>query len=245
MQVKKNPRADLSRKSLIFFQIGLIFVLALVYYGIEWKFNVRETSSISYETAVPELTLEDIPVTEVKELLPPPPPPPIPEFIEVIPDELEVEETEIRSTETNQEERMEKIVEVAEIIEEKIEEKVEAVPFVLIEEVPLYPGCENKGDNEARKKCMSAKINELVRNEFNTSLGDKLNLYGINRIFVIFKIDENGKVTDIKTRGPHKALEAEAERVIKLLPQMMPGKQRNRPVSVLYNLPITFEVKNL
>ncbi|MGA8854827.1 MAG: energy transducer TonB [Christiangramia sp.] len=241
MQVRKNPQADTRRNSLIFFQLGLIIVLTITYAGLEWKFDDKNTSR-DYVIAVPDINMEDIPITEVNNIPPPPPPPPpIPEVIEVVADNLQVEETEIQSTESHQAEKIEKVIQVAEIVEEKIEEKVEEVPFVLIEEVPLYPGCEKKADNTQRKNCMSAKINELVKHEFNTGLGEKLSLNGINRIYVFFKIDEYGKVTDIKTRGPHKALEAEAERVVKLIPQMKPGKQRNKPVSVLYTLPIVFD----
>ncbi len=244
MQVRKNPEADLRRNSFIYFQIGMIIVLAITYFGIEWKFALSESSE-SYVINIPEDQMEEIPVTEIKELPPPPPPPPpVPEVIEVVADDLIVEETEIESTESNQEVKIDipKVIEVTEIVEEKIEEKVEEVPFVLIEEVPLFPGCETKSNNIEKKKCLSAKINAHVTREFNTGLGERLNLYGINRIYVIFRIDEFGKVNDIKTRGPHRALEAEAERVIKQLPQMKPGKQRNRPVSVIYTLPITFEV---
>ncbi len=243
MQVKKNPKADLSRNSLIYFQIGLIIILAVTYFGIEWKFT-ENSSPFSYEISVPESDMEDIPVTAIRDVPPPPPPPPpVPEVIEVVANELEVEETEIRSTESNQEQKIEEVIEVAEIKEEKLEEKIEEVPFVLIENVPVYPGCENQPDNASKKKCMSAKIDQLIQQEFNTNLGADLNLYGINRIYVIFRINEHGHVTGIQTRGPHKLLEAEAERVIKLLPKMSPGKQRNRPVSVVYTLPITFEVR--
>ena len=243
MQVKKNPKADLSRNSLIFFQIGLIIILAITYFGIEWKFQ-EETDSFSYEIAVPEFDMEDIPVTEIKDIPPPPPPPPpIPEIIEVVADELEVEETEIRSTESSQDQKIEKVIEVAEIQEEKMEEKVEEVPFVLIQNVPVYPGCETQPDNASKKKCMSTKIDEFIQHEFDTNLGAELNMYGINRIYVVFKINEHGDVTGIQTRGPHKVLEAEAERVVKMLPKMSPGRQRNRPVSVVYTLPITFEVR--
>ncbi|WP_457610622.1 energy transducer TonB, partial [Lutibacter sp.] len=41
----------------------------------------------------------------------------------------------------------------------------------------------------------------------------------------------------------HKRLQAEAIRVIKLLPKMIPGKQRGRPVGVKYSLPIAFKVE--
>jgi hypothetical protein len=116
------------------------------------------------------------------------------------------------------------------------------VPFAVIEEVPVYPGCEDLGSNEEKKKCMSEKITEHVNKNFNTGLGKELNLSGKNRVIVQFKIDKNGNITDVRSRAPHPSLEVEAERVINSLPSMQPGKQRGEEVGVMYSLPIVFQV---
>ena len=63
------------------------------------------------------------------------------------------------------------------------------------------------------------------------------------RIFVVFKIDKKGDIVNIKARAPHKRLQEEAVRVIKLLPKMKPGKQRGKAVGVSYGLPIVFKVE--
>jgi protein TonB len=65
---------------------------------------------------------------------------------------------------------------------------------------------------------------------------------GMKRISVQFIIDKNGMVTNIKARAPHPRLQKEAIRIIKLLPKMSPGRQRNKAVNVRYNLPIGFRV---
>lgn len=241
---KKNSRADLNRFRLIFFQIGMILSLGITYLGIQWSFDKGPEMAEQYVKINLENS-EDIPITEIKtNVLPPPPPPPtVPEMIEVVEDDLEIEEDEIQSTETSIDEKIEKIVQVSEVVEQRIEEAIEDVPFVLIERVPVYPGCENKIDNASRKKCMSEKIQEHVVKEFNTNLGADLGLEGINRIVVLFRIDPNGNITDIQARAPHKALEKEALRVVSSLPKMTPGYQRNRPVGVIYTLPIVFNVK--
>ena len=59
----------------------------------------------------------------------------------------------------------------------------------------------------------------------------------------MFKIDQTGSITEIQARAPHPRLQKEAERVVKTLPKMTPGKQRGRPVSVRYSLPISFLVE--
>lgn len=60
------------------------------------------------------------------------------------------------------------------------------------------------------------------------------------RVYVNFIIAKDGQITNIRMRGPDNNLEAEAKRIISLLPQMIPGKQRGRPVRVPFSIPITF-----
>lgn len=116
------------------------------------------------------------------------------------------------------------------------------VPFAVIDQVPVFPGCEALETNDDRKSCMSEKINAFVNTNFDTSLGKKLNLTGINRVYVQFKIARDGNIEVVGARAPHPALEEEAKRVVNLLPQMTPGKQNGQEVGVLYSLPITFRV---
>ena len=116
------------------------------------------------------------------------------------------------------------------------------VPFAVIEDVPVFPGCEDLESNEARKECMSNKIIEVVNSNFNTALGKELGLKGTNRIYVQFKITKDGNVEVLGARAPHPALQEEAERVVNMIPQMQPGKQKGQEVGVLYSLPITFKV---
>ena len=241
MKPKKNPKADLSRRSVLFFQIGMILMLFITWRAIEWKTYDKE----AIDTGMVDMDAfeeEDVPITELQNTPPPPPPPPppAPEVIEVVEDEEEVEETIIESTETNQEEIVE--VEEVEVVEE--EEEIGDVPFAVIEDVPIFPGCESKKNNQERKDCMSEKINDFVNRRFDTGLGSDLGLSGINRIYVQFRIEKNGDVTVLGARAPHPRLKQEAERVVNMLPKMQPGKQRGKAVGVLYSLPITFRVQD-
>lgn len=116
------------------------------------------------------------------------------------------------------------------------------VPFAVIEEVPVFPGCEDLSTNDARKACMSEKITDHVNKNFDTSLGKELGLSGVNRIYVQFRINKDGNIEVLGARAPDPALEDEAIRTINSLPDMIPGKQRGQEVSVLYSLPISFKV---
>ena len=240
MEPKKNPKADVSRKSMLFFQLGMVVMLFLAWQAIEWKSYDKSDNDFG-KLDVGENLEEEIPITQqVTPPPPPPPPPPAPEVIEVMEDEVEEEETVIKSTEAKQDE---KIVEVKEIKEEVVEEEIADVPFAVIENVPIYPGCENEKGNDAKKKCMSSKISEFINKKFNTDLASDLGLDGRQRIAVQFKIDKNGKVIDVRARAPHPRLEKEAVSVVQSLPNMTPGKQRGKPVGVLYSLPIVFDIQ--
>ena len=241
MEPKKNPKADVGRNSSLYFAVGLFLMLFITNYAINYK--TYDKSDIAADSLNLDDELEEeIPITEQIQTPPPPPPPPpaAPEEIEVVDDEEEVEETVIESTETEQDTE---IVEVEEVEVEEVEEDIE-VPFSVIENVPVFPGCEKKKGNAAKKQCMSDKISKFVNRKFNTDLASDLGLEGRQRINVIFKIDKNGNITNVRARAPHPGLEKEAKRVINLLPKMKPGKQRGKAVTVPYSLPILFQVQD-
>ena len=114
------------------------------------------------------------------------------------------------------------------------------VPFALIEQVPLFPGCEELSSNEEQKKCMSSKIQEHIMKNFNSEAGKGLT--GVNRVIVQFKINKEGKIENVKARAASPELEKEGIRVVESLPQMVPGKQDGQEVGVMYSLPIVFQV---
>ena len=240
MELKKNPKADIKKNSPFYYAVGIAAIMIITYLGI----NHKTFEKIEQDIAALNLDFEEeeeIPMTEINQTPPPPPPPPAaPEVIEIVEDEEEIEETVIESTETDEEEE---IVEVEEVEVEEVEEDVE-VPFAVIENVPVFPGCERKKNNAERKKCMSEKITKHVNKKFNVDLAADLGLSGRQRIAVMFKIDKNGNVTGVRARAVHPALAKEAERVVKSLPKMKPGKQRGKAVTVPYSLPIVFQVQD-
>ncbi|RLD30310.1 MAG: energy transducer TonB [Bacteroidetes bacterium] len=239
MELKKNPKADVRRNGSIYFAVGLALMLFITNFAINHKTYDKDAIDIG-QLNMDELDDEEVPITEqIKTPPPPPPPPAAPEVIEIVEDEEEIEETVIESTETSEEEE---IIEIEEVEVEEVEEDID-VPFHVIENVPIYPGCE-KGNNDAKRKCMSDKINKFVQKKFNTDLAGDLGLTGRQRINVVFKIDKYGNVTGVRSRAPHPRLEKEAARVINLLPKMKPGKQRGKAVNVPYSLPIIFQVQD-
>lgn len=122
------------------------------------------------------------------------------------------------------------------------EDEIPDVPFAIVDEVPVFPGCENLASNLEKKECMSEQVQQFVNVNFNIDLAQDLGLSGVNRIYVQFRINNTGNIEVLGVRAPHPILEKEAERVVSNLPQMIPGKQQGKEVGVLYALPIAFRM---
>ena len=114
----------------------------------------------------------------------------------------------------------------------------------MVDEIPVFPGCEDKKDDEARK-CFSKSIEKHIAENFMSKTADLEDLEltpGKKRIFVLFKIDESGAVTDIRARAPHKLLESSAIESIESLPKMQPAKKDGKAIGIKYSIPIAFRI---
>lgn len=244
--VKKSQKHDvnLQKNSMLYFQVGLIICLL-------FTFGLFE---MTFKTHIPVVTKLDIPIEQdftviplIKTVKPTPEEPVKQKKIKQSQDFIEAPDDKVL------EQVLEKLVDepisnspdvnpdFTELVEEPVID--EPVGFISVEVVPVYPGCEKRKTNSAKRKCMSEKITKLVQRKFNTGLGGELGLFGTQTIRTQFKIDKTGNVIDIKARGTHAKLESEAERVINIIPKMIPGKQQDKNVSVIYTLPIVFQVQ--
>ena len=243
MQLKKNPRARLENYSKVFIELGLVLTLFIVYQVLEIKTYDREFKDMGGVTMMGDMK-DDVPIIERKEIeIPKNTPPPLPEKITVVENELDIEETIVEATETDENEAVEVVLDADNINEiEEDEEIIEDIPFLIIENAPVYPGC--TGNKKQLKDCFTKNIKKFFTKNFDGNLAQELGLApGKKRIFVIFKIDRTGNVVNVKARAPHPKLQTEVVSVISDLPKMKPGSQRGRPVGVQYSLPILFHVK--
>lgn len=113
------------------------------------------------------------------------------------------------------------------------------VPFAIIEKVPVYPGCEDTGDMRA---CFNQMLQRHIGKNFRyPELAQEMGIQG--RVNVLFIIQKDGSIGNVRLRGPDKLLEDEAARIISLLPQMTPGEHRGEKVRVPFSIPITFKLQ--
>ncbi|WP_396590582.1 energy transducer TonB [Allomuricauda sp. R78024] len=234
MRPKKNQELELKKNSVLYFSIGMAAVMLLAYVALEWK--------TFYET--PEFAQNSEKLNDIDEVLPPitinlpPPPPPkiqTPPVIEIVPDDEKIIETIIESTETDQDKEIIDIKDIV-VIKDHVDE---VIPFAVIENVPVFPGCEDADDKRA---CFQEMMQKHVRKNFRyPEIAQEMGLQG--RVSLMFTIQKDGSIDELKMRGPHKVLETEAARIISKLPKMTPGKQRGNPVKVPFSIPITFKLQ--
>lgn len=251
--VQKSHKHDvnLQKNSSLYFQVGLILCLLATYAIFEMKFendsdyvaelvNLEEDHTYQMENFVVE---PDAPKQKkVKKQKPTV----IVNDPKVVDDDTKIDDTpDILTTLDSKPSSVidpNALGEEDDIIDE--DDDIEIFNMVNVEIVPIYPGCEKMTTNQERVKCMSKKLSKLVQRRFDTDIAAEYGLSGRQRINVQFKINELGQVTEIQTRAPHPKLEKEAARIANKIPEMKPGLQRKKPVSVLYNLPIVFDVKH-
>ncbi|UII80768.1 energy transducer TonB [Flagellimonas sp. CMM7] len=234
MELKKNQDLELKRNSVLYFSIGMATVLLLAYVALEWKTYYPKTDwDVAELNKIDEL-VEEPPIT-FQELKLPPPKIQTPPVIEIIDDEEDLEETVIESNEPDQDTEIANIEDIA-VIKDPIDE---VIPFAVIENVPVFPGCENESDKRA---CFQEMMQKHIRRNFKyPENAIDMNLEG--RVHLQFTIQKDGSIAELKMRGPHKVLETEAARIISKLPKMTPGKQRGNPVKVPFSIPITFRLQ--
>ena len=233
----KNRKADsvnLENKKTTFFLIGLVATLAAVWIAFEWR--TYERSLMDLGQLDMEVDDEIIPITQRQQQPPPPPPPAPPEVIQIVENDLEIEEMQMEATEFDEAEEIE-------FVEEVEEETDEIFNFAVVENKPVYPGCEKYATEEERFQCFNSSIMTHIAKNFKfPEMARQMGIQG--RVFVNFVIEKDGSISNvIVARGVDPLLDDEAIRVVKSLPKFQPAKQRGKPVRMQYTVPINAKLQ--
>ena len=246
MEVKKNPSVDPKRNSSLYFLVGLTAVLMLTYVSIELKSEDPRVEVEKLEIADNMMGEEEeviLTMPPVQKL--PPPPPPAPEVIQIVDNKQVIEDKKIETTEVDENKAVVVVNNASSYGQEggTAEEIDEEVPFAVIEDVPVFPGCEGVAKNKRLDCFMEQMAKHIKKNQQYPERAMEDGIQG--RVSVLFVIDKDGGISNVQVRGPKggELLEKEAQRVIEKLPKFKPGMQRGKPVRVKYSQPITFKLQ--
>jgi protein TonB len=225
METKKYEHQRIEHKIPLFYMIGLNIALLLTIAAFQWKTESTPKVMPDQRGSIFSDPLIYIPPTDIQ--------PPLPsnseEYKEVkheIPTEPPIE-LEPPVVPENPESGEIDIIELPALPPDPIDDE----PFIFVEEMPSFPGGWNAfykflGDNMKYPKA-----------------AQRLGIEG--RVHLEFVIEKDGSITDLKVvKGMKGGLDEEALRVMGLIPNFNPGKQRGRPVRVRQAISINFQLKN-
>ena len=113
------------------------------------------------------------------------------------------------------------------------------VPFAVVDEVPVFPGCEGEEDPRA---CFNEMIQRHISKNFRyPEEAQKKGIQG--RVSIMFIIQKDGSIGNLRMKGPDRMLEEEAARIIGKLPKMTAGKHKGKAVRVPFSMPIIFKLQ--
>lgn len=243
----KYPEVDVFKNSGSFFNFGMASAVALSLVAMSWT-TYEDKVFIPDDALVLEDEVEvDIPRTAEP---PPPPPPPPPPVIQEVPDTEVVEDVKMESMEVEEDTKV-----VAEPVKAAppppppppppapVEEEI----FKVVEQMPRFPGCEDKGTEKEKEDCAKTKMLEYIYSNLKYPAIAREN--GVEgQVVLQFVVDRDGTITDTKVvrdigAGCGEAASKVVEGMNNMGKKWLPGKQRGRPVRVLYTLPVKFKLE--
>jgi len=241
----RHSSAKRHRNALVL--VSIICLVALFLPGFIKSIIPKKAERMVEVTSLSDLKMEQAKPKE--NLIQAPPPPPLKSSIKftppvIKPDEEVAEEDEIKTQEELNETKVtisvadvkgtdeENGIDVAELNQnqEIAQEPVEEEVFLIVEQMPEFPGGE------------TALRTYIAKHIKYPPTAQEMGIQG--KVYVTFIVDSSGNVTKATiARGIDSALDKEALRVINSLPKWTPGKQRGKPVSVSYTVPINFTLQ--
>ncbi len=231
MEVKKHPRYDLEKKRGLFLQIGLLVSLVIVLMAFEYETPVEQIADLNFDVLeeideIIPITVQDKPkpkeVPKIKEMI-------LTELI-LVEDDAEDVDLDIVDSSVSEDDSY-----AISNVKEEIEENDDDVPFVRVEQMPIFNPEKNNTYDEGLKD-LFITMQKLTKYPI---VAQENGIEG--KVYVRFVVTKTGNIDQIQVmRAVDPSLDKEAIRVVQNLPKFKPGMQRNKPVSVWFSGYISF-----
>lgn len=227
MEIKKSEQANLENGKTTSLLMGFVAALAILYVALEWTQRDKKIDIDDFVVVEVSLEEEMVPITlpEKKTVPPPPQSVTVTDLIEIVENDAEIEEATIASTEDQTE-----YIDITEFETIQVEEEPEEEqPFMVVEDMPEFPGGQ------------AALLEYLRKNIKYPSICRENGIQG--RVLIQFIVNKDGSIVDpevVKSVNPY--LDKEALRVISTMPSWKPGSQRGKPVRVKFTVPVNFKL---
>lgn len=240
----------------LLFKYGLLVSISFTLFAFNWSIKSEEVNEIIRDEIVEETEITP-PITHFNKPKPLPPPPPPPKIIPSISEVLTsapVFKEPIIDLNNNIDSEIDTLIGHPSTIvppppPPPIIKEEEQPVLITAEQMPRFPGCEDiMASFKEKEACANKELLKYLYKNIKYPGMAKENLIEGTAV-VRFTVSKDGSIKDINLlRDPGAGLGDEAIRVVKKMNEMSqswtPGKQRGKPVAVLFTLPISFTLKN-
>lgn len=227
MEAKKNARLDFYKLSGLFFNLGLVISISIVYFIFQIEFKTDQPLIELANSTTESLEILDIPST----VQPPPPPPKlqIAQIREVADENILTLNLPVIDMEMNEDSKLEKVeYQESIVLDELSDEKLDEI-FMIVEE-----DAEPVGGVEAFYQYVALKLKDNY-----PAAAERMGVQGV--VYIQFIVEKDGTLTDIHAiKGIGSGCDKLAIEVLKTAPNWKPGKQRGRAVRTRRIVPIRF-----
>ena len=236
METKKSNKANLENKRGLFFALGFVLALSILFAGLEY--SSYETDSFEEDSFFDDLAQDFELVStmdEDEELMPSSPQEKTTVFTENIketnekPSEIDETSTPIPSLESELTEDNQEKTEESPTPPMAMNESDNPLNFRIVEQMPEFPGG------------MVEYMKWLTRNLRYPDIARNNHIQG--KVVVQFIVNKDGTIADAKVvKSVNPYLDREAMRVIHMMPNWKPGIQDNKPCKTMVAVPIVFKL---
>lgn len=238
MDQRKSEKSNLEKTRQVFWVVGFLLIAGTVFGA--FKFKTYDKVAYDFLIEVDEDYIEIPEIVQPQEQILTPPPPPKPKAqepeIEIVEDDVEVPEEKFDDEE---EEDLE--IEESDDAEEESEALVQQ-PLMFVKNMPYYPECAGlKG--HVRNKCMQNAIMQKIKAAFVCpEIAKEMGWEGTVRVRFVIGVD--GRVGSIEViQSVNEVLDKAAMEAVAKLPKSFPGKQLDKPVPIMYTVPVRIDLK--
>ncbi len=249
--MKYQKRIHWDRHRPEFLKLGFIFALAITLMAFNYTSSPPVFEPLDLEPLSEDLLIIPPTTTHQKKVpLPPPPPPKITAVVDIEPTTDPIVKFENK---TDFEDKTKVVIddyandpapEPAPIVELVIEDTPkETGPVLMAERMPIYGSCDMDSEENLRRDCTNQNlINHIYENVKYPPIARGNGIEGT--VVVSFIVNKEGYVEDVEIlRNIGSGCGKEVKRVINKLGRFLPGKQNGRPVSVIYRMPVKFNLQ--
>ena len=252
----RHPYAKhIKHVSRIAMKIGFIVSIGLCILAFNWTtYDMREEIA---ESEPAPITDEVYVIRTPAQKKRTPPPPVVKPSTEIITDDLEFEpepEPKLMDEKVIYDDTAEPTdLPVAPVVEKEVLPpsplvEVETLPeesiYVIVEEMPRFVGCEEiEEDKEGRRLCADGKFLQYIYSNIKyPPIARENKVEGL--VVIQFVVGKDGNISKVQiAKDIGAGCGKEAARVIKGMPNWIPGRQRTKAVSVRYNIPVKFKLR--